>query len=122
MSAGAVFRRQNRRSANAADAKPGSPAVGRSGTSRRRGAASGCRHRRARRFRRAADLILRRRRRELFPRVVRRLPLRHRTVGRVIVSGAAVVVMMVVAVTMIVIVAMIMRLAVLASPVHGVPQ
>src|SRR6266478_8614766 len=33
MSAGAVFRRRNRRSANAADAKPGSPAAGRSGTS-----------------------------------------------------------------------------------------
>ena len=58
---------------------------------------------------------------------MRRLPLRHRTLGRVIVSGAAVVVMMVmiviVAVTMIVVVAMIvMRVAVLASPVHGGPQ
>ena len=58
------------------------------------------------------------------PRLVRRLPLRHRRVGRVIVSGTAVAVMMVVAVavTMIVIVAMIMRVAVLASPVHGGPQ
>jgi hypothetical protein len=53
---------------------------------------------------------------------MRRLPLRHRTVGCVIVSGAAVAVMMVVAVTMIVIVAMIMRVAVLASPVHAGPQ
>ncbi len=67
-----------------------------------------------------------RRYRGLFPRLVRRLPLRHRTVGRVIVSGAAVAVMMVMAVAMIVIVivivAVIMRVAVLASPVHAGPQ
>jgi hypothetical protein len=54
-SAGAACRRRNKRSAGAADAKPGWPAADHSGTSRRRGAASGCRHRRARRFRRAAD-------------------------------------------------------------------
>jgi len=55
--------------------------------------------------------------------------LRHRTLGRTIVSGTAVVVMMVmtviVAVTMIVVVVMyvvVMRVAVLASPVHAGPQ
>jgi Na+/H+ antiporter NhaA len=59
---------------------------------------------------------------------MRRLPLRHRTVGCVIVSRAAVAVMMVMAVTvimpviMVVIVAMIMRVAVFASPVHAGPQ
>src|SRR6266700_2288623 len=65
------------------------------------------------------------RRRRLLPGVMRRLPLRQRTVGRVIVSGAAVAVMTVIvimAVTMIVIVAMVMRVVVLVSPVHGGPQ
>jgi hypothetical protein len=58
---------------------------------------------------------------------VRRLPLRHRTLGRAVVSGAAVVVMMVmtviVAVAMIVVMVVIMvGVAVLVSPVHGGPQ
>jgi hypothetical protein len=67
--------------------------------------------------------------RRLLPGVVRRLPLRHRTLGRAIVSGAAVVVMVVmtviVAVTVIVVMVVIMamvRVAVLASLVHGGPQ
>src|SRR5260370_11135798 len=57
---------------------------------------------------------------ELLPRTVWRLPLHHRTLGRAVMSGAAVVVMMV----MTVIVAMVMavRVAVLASLVHGGPQ
>jgi hypothetical protein len=55
--------------------------------------------------------------------------LRHRTLGRAIVSGTAVVVMMVmtviVAVTMIavmVVIVAVMGVAVLVSPVHGRPQ
>jgi hypothetical protein len=65
--------------------------------------------------------------RRLLPGTVRRLPLRHRTLGRAIVSGTAVVVMMVVtvivAVTMIVVMVVAMvAVAVLASPVHGGPQ
>ena len=52
--------------------------------------------------------------RGLVPRGVRRLPLRHRTFGRAVMSGAAVVVM--VGVALIVVMAMIM--AVIASPVH----
>jgi hypothetical protein len=67
------------------------------------------------------------RRRRLLPGVVWRLPLRHRTLGRAIVSGTAVVVMMVmtviVAVTMIVVVIVAMvGVAVLASSVHGGSQ
>jgi len=54
-SAGAVCHRRNRRSAAVAGATPSAAAADRSGTSRRRDAASGCRHRRARRSRRAAD-------------------------------------------------------------------
>lgn len=67
--------------------------------------------------------------RGLLPGAVRRLPLRHRTMGRAIVPGATVVVMMVVpvivAVAMIVVMVVIVtmvRVAVLASPVHGGPQ
>jgi uncharacterized membrane protein len=55
--------------------------------------------------------------------------LRHRTLGRAIVSGPAVVMMVVmtviVAVTMIVVMVVIVAIvgvAVLASPVHGGPQ
>src|SRR6202158_2436189 len=61
-----------------------------------------------------------RRCRGLLPWAVRRLPLCHRTLGRMVVSGAAMVVMMVMSV--IVAVTMVVIVAVLASPVHLGPQ
>ena len=49
-----------------------------------------------------------------------RLPLRHGAVGRVVVPGAAIGVMMVM--IMIVVVIMVVAVVVLASPAHGGPQ